>query len=32
MTDNDASVVAGLVLPIGDVRTLAYDNAAAKWR
>lgn len=32
MTDNDASVVAVLVLPIGDVRTLAYDNAAAKWR
>ena len=31
MTDNDSSVVAILVLPIGDVRTLAYDSAADKW-
>ena len=32
ITDNDSQVMAVLILPIGDVRTLAYDNAAGNWR
>jgi len=32
ITDNDSQVMAVLILPIGDVRTLAYDDAAGNWR
>jgi len=32
MTDNESSVVAILVLPLGDVRTMAWDTGSGKWR
>jgi prepilin-type N-terminal cleavage/methylation domain-containing protein len=32
MTDDDSSVVVVTILPIGDVRTLAYDTASGMWR
>jgi type II secretory pathway pseudopilin PulG len=32
LTDNESSVVAVTVLPIGDIHTLAYDNGSDTWK
>ena len=32
LSDNDAAVVAILVQPLGQVRTLVWDNATGKWK
>lgn len=32
MTDNDEMLIAVLVQPLGDVKTMAYDTAARTWK
>lgn len=32
VTDNDQMVVAVVVLPLGDVRTMAFDSASGAWK
>jgi len=32
LTDNDKLVFAVVVLPLGDVRTMAYDSGSGKWK
>jgi type II secretory pathway pseudopilin PulG len=32
LSDNDAAVVAVLVEPLGQIRTLVWDNATGKWK
>lgn len=32
LTDNDKMVLAVLVLPLGDVRTMAFDSGSGEWK
>ena len=32
MTDNNSTVVAVLVMPLGEVRTVAFDSASHEWK